>query len=369
MAVQRMVFPGGNTCNGFHSFYQYVVPPDAARLFILKGGPGVGKSTFMKKLGAELNQVGHCRELHWCSSDNDSLDALVLPDYQIAVMDGTTPHMVDPRYPGAVDEIVNLGEFWEESQLTRNKAKIIELTQLKAMYFKIAYLRLKEAHAIWNELNEYFHDSVPAIFCRSIQRRLKEEVLSTGIRPDYSKHRERHLFASAITPAGVISHVPTLFDRGYRVLALVGSPGSGLHDLLDSMLEWSREEIFPVEAYHNCLIPSLLEMLILRPAKIVILDASGMMTNYEQLLGRVPNGRLFDLEPEVDSGRLLRFGGEIEDARERFNTAISGAVGFINLAKQVHDELERLYIPAMDFARIDEKYAEIKQRILDYTTL
>jgi len=369
LAFARMVFPGGNTCNGFHSFYQYVVPSDATRLFILKGGPGVGKSTFMKRLAEEFGAAGYNRELHWCSSDNDSLDALVLPDYQIAVMDGTAPHIVDPRYPGAVDEIVNLGEFWEESQLTKNKDRIIELTELIAMYFRIAYLRLKEAHAIWNELSEYLHGSVPPIRLHSLQRTLKQEVLSTGIKSDNHKNRERHLFASAITPGGVVNHVSSLFEGDYRVLALAGYPGTSLDKVLSSMLEWSREEMFPVEVYHNCLIPSLVEMLIFRPAKIVILDASGMVANYEPILGRVTTGRLFDLKHSVDRGRLLRFGGEIEDAQERFNAAISGAVGFINLAKQVHDELERFYIPAMDFDLVNNKYTEIKQRILKYVSL
>ena len=73
----------------------------------------------------------------------------------------------------------------------------------------------------------------------------------------------------------------------------------------------------------------------------------------------------FDLEPEVDRRRRLQFSGE-EDSRERFNNAISGAIGFLNLAKQLHDELEQFYIPAMDFERIDNKYGEIKKRILGY---
>jgi hypothetical protein len=321
----------------------------------------------MKRLEKELGHYGYNRELHWCSSDNDSLDALVLPDYQIAVMDGTAPHVVDPRYPGAVDEIVNLGEYWEESRLTKNKSKVIELTQMMAMYFRIAYLRLKEALAIWNELNEYYTDSVSPDLLRKVQRTLKQEVLSGGMGSNHMKKRERHLFASAITPAGVVNHAASLFDEDYKVMALGGSPGTGLHAILASILEWSREEMLPVEVYHNCFIPTLVEILVFRPAKTVIIDASGMVANYEPVLGRVTNGRLFDLDQHVDPGRILRFGGEIDDSRERFNASITGAVGFINLAKQVHDELERLYIPAMDFARIDKKYVEIKQRILEYT--
>jgi len=364
MAYTHMLFPGGNTCNGFHSFYQYIVPADAARLFIFKGGPGVGKSTFMKKLSEDFSTCN--LELHWCSSDNDSLDAIVLSDYAIAVIDGTAPHIVDPRYPGAVDEIINLGEFWDESQLTGNREKIIELTRMYQSYFRVAYLRLKEAGAIWNEITEYFRDSVPDSFLRTLKKTLKQEVLCNGVGPVGTEIWERHLFASAITPGGVVSHISTLLEEDYKVLALGGSPGTGLHDIMASILEWSREEMIPVEVYHNCFMPSLLEMLIFRPAKTVMLDASGMVTNHEQLLARVKNGRFFDLDPEVDKGRRLQFNGEIEDSRERFNTAISGAVGFLNLAKQLHDELEKFYVTAMDFERIENKYGEIKNRILQY---
>jgi ABC-type lipoprotein export system ATPase subunit len=46
----KMVFPGGNTCLGFYSFYNYIIGEEARRIFVLKGGPGTGKSTFMNIL-------------------------------------------------------------------------------------------------------------------------------------------------------------------------------------------------------------------------------------------------------------------------------------------------------------------------------
>ena len=46
----RKMFPGGNTANGFYSFFDYIIPQDVNRIFCLKGGPGVGKSSFMKKI-------------------------------------------------------------------------------------------------------------------------------------------------------------------------------------------------------------------------------------------------------------------------------------------------------------------------------
>ena len=40
----KKLFPGGNTTQGFFSYFNYIIKPDATRFFILKVRPGVGKS-------------------------------------------------------------------------------------------------------------------------------------------------------------------------------------------------------------------------------------------------------------------------------------------------------------------------------------
>ena len=82
----RHMFPGGNTPAGFFSYYDQIIRPDAARIFVIKGGPGVGKSTFMKKMGEALLRLGYDAEFHHCSSDPDSLDALKVPALNIALL-------------------------------------------------------------------------------------------------------------------------------------------------------------------------------------------------------------------------------------------------------------------------------------------
>lgn len=90
----RNVFPGGNTSYGFYSFYQYVISQDTARRkFCIKGGPGTGKSTLMKKVGEFFNSKGYDIEYHHCSSDNNSLDGVVIKGLNVAIVDGTSPHV------------------------------------------------------------------------------------------------------------------------------------------------------------------------------------------------------------------------------------------------------------------------------------
>ncbi len=107
--IKRM-FPGGNTSEGFVSYYDYIIENDANRIFVVKGGPGTGKSSMMKKVAKEMLERGYDVEYHHCSSDNNSIDGIVIPQLKVAMIDGTAPHVVDPKHPGAVDEIIHLGD-------------------------------------------------------------------------------------------------------------------------------------------------------------------------------------------------------------------------------------------------------------------
>ena len=90
-------FLGANSPTGFYSLYDHLIPPEQARaIFILKGGPGCGKSTLMRKIAAWAEETGLETEYILCSGDPDSLDAVVLPSKGVAIVDGTAPHVVVP---------------------------------------------------------------------------------------------------------------------------------------------------------------------------------------------------------------------------------------------------------------------------------
>ena len=78
----------------------------------------------MKRLADDWERRGLTVEHHHCSADPGSLDAVALPEAGVAVVDGTRPHTIDPRFPGAVDEIVHLGEYWDEEGIRRHRDEI-----------------------------------------------------------------------------------------------------------------------------------------------------------------------------------------------------------------------------------------------------
>ena len=85
-------FLGANSPAGFYSLYDHLLPPEQARaIYILKGGPGCGKSTLMGKVGEWAEEAGLETEYILCSGD-----AVVIPALKAAIVDGTAPHGVVP---------------------------------------------------------------------------------------------------------------------------------------------------------------------------------------------------------------------------------------------------------------------------------
>lgn len=86
-------FLGANSSQGFVSrFDQLERQKDSWNTYIIKGGPGSGKSTLMKKIAAALQKKGGYIEEIYCSSDANSLDGLILHRQSVSIADGTPPH-------------------------------------------------------------------------------------------------------------------------------------------------------------------------------------------------------------------------------------------------------------------------------------
>ena len=83
-------FLGANSKDGFVSLLPQFQRESPRRLYAIKGGPGCGKSTCIRRLSDAL---GGAEEYFLCSSDPDSLDGAALPG--LALLDGTAPHVFE----------------------------------------------------------------------------------------------------------------------------------------------------------------------------------------------------------------------------------------------------------------------------------
>ena len=116
-------FLGACTPQGFVSHYDSLFE-ELEQLYIIKGGSGCGKSTFMRRIGAEAEQRGLDVSYILCSSDPDSLDGVLLPSLSTGFVDGTAPHVLEPRLCGGGANYLNFGEFYDSDRLRANEAEI-----------------------------------------------------------------------------------------------------------------------------------------------------------------------------------------------------------------------------------------------------
>ena len=97
---QLRFFLGANTPQGFVSRFDQLEKADEGwDACILKGGPGTGKSSLMKAVGKAIvdNHLSRQLELIHCSSDVQSLDAILAEDCRWYIVDGTAPHASPPK--------------------------------------------------------------------------------------------------------------------------------------------------------------------------------------------------------------------------------------------------------------------------------
>lgn len=137
MSNKIELFAGLNGIDGYVPLLEYTLSP-MKRVFILKGSPGSGKSTVMKRIAARAEAEGHPLTVIRCSSDPDSLDGVMLTDLGVAVADGTSPHSLDPKKYGIREVTVSLEDTFDYDRLGFFSGRLGRLFEKKAMYVRAA---------------------------------------------------------------------------------------------------------------------------------------------------------------------------------------------------------------------------------------
>ncbi len=358
------VFPGGNTSHGFFSLYNYIIPQDTTRIFVIKGGPGVGKSTFMKKICESMINRGFDAEWHCCSSDNGSIDGIVFPQLGIAMIDGTAPHIVDPKNPGAVDEIIHLGDYWNESMMRQAKDGVLADNRRVGRLFGMAYFALQEAMVAMTEWESCVSESQNWPKVNKTFSAAWEEVMG-GTNPHWDVIPvDRHLFAWAISPQGKVNFIDSLLSGIDSLYLIEGEPGTGKSTFISNFGHRAMEWGLDVEFYHSTLNPDDVDGIIIRKLGIAMFSAGGPFA-YKPLEYHGFQKRI-DLSVSLNDEVLRVYAAEIKAASNRFNQHMERAISHIAQAKATHDHMETYYIPAMDFAAIEKRRLEIELRILGY---
>ena len=359
MSAERHYFPGNNTPLGFFSYYKHILGQrEANKIICMKGGPGTGKSTFMKRIGEAFAKLDEDIDYLHCSADENSLDGVVLRKRRIAVIDGTSPHTTDPVTPGAVDKIINLGEFWNEDGILLNKEEIIDLNEECSRWYRIAYNYLSAAKSVFRSLEEVYN--------RAVGHSEIYRVVADIVGREYQEHeicltpgRERRFFASAITASGTVNYLQSLLtdmERIYLINVPVGYANSGFMSVLR---EGAIYRGLDIESFYCPMCPDeKIDHLVIPQLKMAFVTVNEYhdIEPWEILdeENREQEIILLDVSDYMNSLVIAQSTEFVASLLEEFDILLDKAAAALEKAKNAHMQVESMYVPNMNFTEINQ---------------
>ncbi len=353
-------FLGANTPMGFRSMFgQSYSAEEGWQVYIIKGGPGTGKSTLMRTVCRAAEESGIFAEHIHCSSDPDSLDAVILPSLRRAIYDGTAPHVMEPALPGACERLVDLGQAWNSTLLYQRRGDIAHLSAQCSALHREATRMLTCADVFRSRLTEPARKAADRPKIRRAAHRLCERfglIRSSGC-PGHSYPR----LASAVTPKGILTvsqdyiasfeRIVPVYDRSFALSGLL------LSDLQEILVGMGYDVVTCPCSQES----GRIEHLLLPSEDICFTTRSDIHgcdvhTDADE---RAVRAERF-LPSELTRGRHPQ---QASDRREllRFTDL---AAGCMRRAKSIHDRLEECYRDAMDFSLVDEIALRTTERML-----
>ncbi len=334
---EYMYFAALNGGKGFVSFFDGIFA-DLSRVYIIKGGPGTGKSKLMRDIAAEAVNKNYTVEYFYCSADPDSLDGIIIKELNIGVLDGTAPHVCDPVYPGSREEIVNVGSFWKSDKLKKESDAIRSLTDRKSALYRELYAYLAAAETLENQRLSLVSRAVLSEKMEaSIVRLLKRFKKGDGF-------RVTPRMVEGLGMKGAV-YFDTLLRSSQKAYVLTDPSGIGSL-YLKQVVSVCRQNEQPIIVSHSPVCTDRLNAVFLPQAGVSfsLLPSSFELSEKEEI-GFINTDRFLDKTLLRLDRAKIRFCAKesdslIAEAKERFE----------QIAK-LHFDLEQIYISAMDFSK------------------
>lgn len=331
-------FCASNSAFGFYSYYPQCF--DAARIgrvFAIKGGPGTGKSRFMREVAQCAEARGWTCEYVYCSSDADSLDGVILSRDEacIALLDATAPHVYEPSQPGLREEIVNLGAFWNSAALRSHAEELKRLSAEKKAAYRMAYRYL----AAYEEMSAN-RDELVLPFLRLDAMESFADRLMWNVARGKSFFAEPALIRS-IGMGGKIG-LDTYFARAKQIYLVEDCRGSAQYfmRMLYQMMERRRLHI---RVSYDPILPERIDGIFLCESNLAFVVGNPEECAYPYK--RIGTRRF------VSTSAMKHIKAPLNHAEQMCRAMLGGAVDALERVRAAHFRMEEIYASAMDFSK------------------
>lgn len=345
--MNREFFMGVSTPNGFKTDF-YNEHKDCYGYYI-KGGPGTGKSTLMRKLAEHFSDENI--SVYYCSSDPSSIDAVVFEDKRIFFADATAPHESNPKLPYITGEYVDLAAALFSERLGDASSDAIQVNEQNQALHKMVQKHLSVICKLQTDIiklgKELTDQKTLDNLVLSLCKKLPQNTCPRTASAVYKQ-------AISITPHGKLWHLPDnceifflkdrlLYASLYAVEAVKAKAvQSGL------LVECTR-------SYTQSIYPDI--MIYMPELNFAICADQTLPKNMQEAAS------IIELDNVYKTLQAEEYSSFVGICTKTVHELEGNAVDTLSRALQVHDELEAFYIDAIDKKSLNKKFTELKNRL------
>jgi energy-coupling factor transporter ATP-binding protein EcfA2 len=345
----RYVFASSNTSQGFYTFIPELIT-GLARVYILKGAAGSGKSTFIRLLGEALYEQGYEVEFWVSATDGSSLDGVYIPQLRSAVVNGSLPTPVDPEYPGSKAEIINLGTYWDKEVIDGNRHHIEVQAEIFHRHHIEAISALKGAARLKEEVKKIAASRLNMEKINNLVEKLAGDIME-------NQAAEKHYFASVVTAEGMINYLDEISTGCRKRYIFKGPTGSGKSTVIREVAERARQRGYLLEYYHCGIDVDNIVMVIVPNLQLALIDAG----NIE--IGIKPWDITIDMNICLDNDKIDYNDGKLNENMRSIESMLLAAQNELQAADGAIKQIKKIYSAAMDFEALDNRRNEVREEI------
>lgn len=265
--------------------------------------------------------------------------------------------MVEPKYPGVVERYVNMGDCYDSAALVSLREEIIAcMTGYKECY--------QRAYRCLGASAEIFEDLRSTLLTQTLSEKLAKRargILAREVprQKGAASGQVKQRFLGAVTHRGELCLFSTATAQCERVYELADRCGLA-HELLIHLLAGTVAEGYDVVACPDPMAPDRLAHLLVPQLGLAFLTSTPALPFPDEPYRRIRLDAAADGELLRHSRPRLRFARKVSAA------LAEEAVASLAQAKAMHDDLEALYNPHVDFGLVDQMAQAIGDEILSF---
>lgn len=328
----------GNTADGFVNLFGDFIKD--SRTTYLKGGSGVGKSTFIREFGRRAEDLGYEIVKVPCSSDINSLDAIKVLGLNLVMLDSTSPHVFEPELYGITGDIFDIGKHLNPEVLAPKTGILKELLEVKRQAYKCMYNELKCVKTQYDNIDNLYY----AYFDEDKFNDLAKEVFnSLDLTCADSKLKA---FMDYVAGDGY-HNIANEYVGDRKVVNICGRCSLAKYSVLEYIASRLDKKKVRYESYYTALNPNKLFAIGLKNVFLVCAD----------------KGEGFDTDVCFNMNKIHNDIPLILEHRHCINYNLKRAGDYYLRSRVAHTEIEKIYLPAMDFSALEVEKANYLDKL------